>query len=74
MANDGTSPQDARIRDLWKSLDCRRKGQLNFDDLRTSLKDTDHRTPHSRLCVLGSDFTMQLSRMPAAYFTTFSSV
>ncbi|KAL9084327.1 MAG: hypothetical protein Q9159_005286 [Coniocarpon cinnabarinum] len=43
MAEDGALRQNKRIVDLWKSLDSNQKGQLNFDDLRTGLRDTDHR-------------------------------
>lgn len=44
MADDGTSKQDARITALWKRLDTRRKGKLDFTDLREGLRHTDHRT------------------------------
>ena len=43
MAEDGAEKQDARINALWKSLDTRRKGELDFDDLRAGLRSTDHR-------------------------------
>ena len=43
MADDGASKQDARITALWEALDRRRKGKLDFEDLRAGLRNTDHR-------------------------------
>ena len=66
---------DARVEQLWQTLDTRKEGQLDINGLKRGLKKMDHResTLSCLECyaVLRRLLTMvQLSRMPTYYYGT----
>lgn len=74
MADGGTDKQEARIAALWEALDTRRKGKLDFDDLRAGLRHTDHRTSfYSHYGTNTANFISQPSKMLAAYSRMYLS-
>ncbi len=43
MAGEDKEEQDARVENLWRTLDTRKEGRLDADGLRKGLEKIDHR-------------------------------
>ena len=43
------SVADARVEELWSTLDLRKQGQLDLAGLKKGLRKLDHRTRHYRI-------------------------
>lgn len=70
MDGESQNAQDARVEQLWRTLDTRKEGQLDLNGLKKGLRKMDHREAYILPQRVRSDLNPQPSRMPMHSSTT----